>query len=136
VLAPEYGGDGKKVGRCADAKGPIVAFPAHIAPNDLLFYTGNSFPEKYRNGALIAFHGSWNRSPLPQKGFFVAFVPFQDGKVAGDWEIFAEGFAGMETVPSPGDAKHRPTGLAIGPDGALYVADSVKGKIWKIVYQG
>ena len=137
VLAPEYGGDGKQTGRCSGKKGPIVAFPAHIAPNDLLFYHGNAFPEKYRNGAFIAFHGSWNRAPLEQKGFLIAFVPFgSDGKVSGEWEIFAEGFPGVSPVPSPSDARHRPTGLAIGPDGALYVADSVKGKIWKIVYNG
>lgn len=135
VLAPEYGGDGTKIGRCSGAKDPILAFPAHIAPNDLLFYRGNAFPEKYRNGAFIAFHGSWNRSPLPQKGYFVAFVPFSDGKISGNWELFAEGFAGVDPVPSPGDAKYRPMGLAVGPDGALYISDSVKGKIWKIVYQ-
>ncbi len=76
VLAPEYGGDGTKAGRCSDAKDPIMAFPGHLAPNDLLFYTGKMFPERYRNGAFIAFHGSWNRAPEPQKGFFVAFVPF------------------------------------------------------------
>jgi glucose/arabinose dehydrogenase len=136
VLAPEYGGDGKKTGRCDQAKKPLVAFPAHMAPNDLIFYTGQLFPEKYRNGAFIAFHGSWNRSPQEQKGYFVAFVPFKDGQVAGQWETFADGFAGMKPIPSPGDAKHRPTGLAIGPDGALYISDSVEGKIWKIVYQG
>ncbi|MFQ5447309.1 MAG: PQQ-dependent sugar dehydrogenase [Saprospiraceae bacterium] len=136
LLNPEYGGDGKTVGRCASAKKPILGFPGHLAPNDLLFYEGNSFPEKYRHSAFIAFHGSWNRAPLEQKGYFVAFVPFADGKVAGDWEIFANGFAGMKHVASPGDAKHRPMGLATGPDGALYVADSVKGKIWKITYGG
>ncbi len=136
LLAPEYDGDGKKTGRCTEVKDPILAFPAHLAPNDLLFYTGNAYPEQYRNGAFIAFHGSWNRSPLPQMGYYVVFVPFKDGKVAGDWEVFAGGFAGMESIPSPGDAKHRPCGLAIGPDGALYIADSVKGKIWKVVYGG
>ncbi|MBI5916934.1 MAG: PQQ-dependent sugar dehydrogenase [Bacteroidetes bacterium] len=136
VLGPEYGGDGKKTGRCEQAKGPIVAFPAHMAPNDLVFYNGKMFPEKYRNGAFIAFHGSWNRSPQEQKGYFVAFVPFKEGKVAGDWEPCADGFAGIKPIPSPSDAMHRPTGLAIGPDGALYICDSVKGKIWKIVYEG
>jgi glucose/arabinose dehydrogenase len=135
VLAPEYGGDGQQTGRCDSAKTPIVAFPAHLAPNDLVFYDGNMFPERYRNGAFVAFHGSWNRSPQEQKGFYVVFVPFKDGKVAGDWEVFADGFAGVKPIPSPGDAKHRPTGLAIGPDGALYVCDSVKGKIWKITYK-
>lgn len=136
ILAPEYGGDGRVVSsRCADVVRPIVAFPAHMAPNDLLFYTGTMFPESYRDGAFIAFHGSWNRAPLEQKGYFVAFVPFKDGKVSGDWQIFAEGFAGINPVPSPGDAIHRPMGLAIGPDGALYIADSKKGKIWKVVYE-
>lgn len=136
ILAPEYGGDGKQQGRCAGIKQPIVAFPGHMAPNDLVFYSAAAFPEKYRQGAFIAFHGSWNRSPLPQKGYFVAFVPMKDGRPSGEWEIFADNIAGMETVPQPSDARHRPTGLAIGPDGALYIADSVMGKIWKVIYAG
>jgi glucose/arabinose dehydrogenase len=76
---PEYGGDGKKEG---DSKyiDPAAAFPAHLAPNGLLFYTGDQFPEKYKNGAFIAFHGSWNRAPEPQAGYFVVFQPFKDGK--------------------------------------------------------
>ncbi len=135
LLAPEYGGDGKKTSRCEQAKDPIVAFPAHLAPNDLIFYNGKMFPEKYQNGAFIAFHGSWNRSPQEQKGYYVVFVPFKDGKVSGQWEPFADGFAGVKPIPSPGDAKYRPCGLAVGPDGALYVSDSVEGKIWKIVHE-
>ncbi|MEI6679120.1 MAG: PQQ-dependent sugar dehydrogenase, partial [Mariniphaga sp.] len=112
VLAPEYGGDGKKPGRCSSAENPIMAFPAHTAPNDLLFYTGSMFPEKYKNGAFIAFHGSWNRAPLPQEGYYVAFVPFKGGVPSGEWEIFANGFAGIDMIKSPGNAKHRPCGLA------------------------
>jgi len=134
MLAPEYGGDGKITTRCEGVEQPVVAFPAHMAPNDLLFYTGTMFPEKYRNGAFIAFHGSWNRSPEKQEGYYVAFVPFKDGKPSGNWEIFADGFSGTETVMSPRQAKHRPCGLALGPDGALYVSDDVKGKIYKITY--
>jgi glucose/arabinose dehydrogenase len=134
MLAPEYGGDAKASGRCADAKGPIMAFPGHLAPNDLLFYSGNMFPEKYRNGAFIAFHGSWNRSPLEQKGYFVAFVPFNNGLPSGEMEIFADGFAGVKVVKSPNDAVHRPMGLAQGPDGSLYVSDSEEGCIWRIIY--
>jgi glucose/arabinose dehydrogenase len=134
VLAPEYGGDGKKGGRCEGIGKPVVAFPGHLAPNGLLFYTGNQFPEKYKNGAFVAFHGSWNRAPLPQKGFFVAFVPFKDGKPNGEWEIFADNFAGSENVSSPGMAKYRPCGLAQGPDGSLYVSEDAKGTIWKITY--
>ncbi len=135
ILAPEYGGDGKKPG---DDKyiDPVVAFPGHLAPNGLLFYTGNQFPEKYKNGAFIAFHGSWNRAPEPQKGFLVAFVPFKDGKPSGEWEIFADNFAGVENIQSPGQAQHRPCGLAQGPDGSLYVSDDVKGTIYRIVYTG
>ena len=132
VLAPEYGGDGKKTTRCEGVEEPVVAFPAHVAPNALLFYSGNMFPSKYQHGAFIAFHGSWNRSPEKQEGYYVAFVPFKDGKPTGTWEIFADGFAGVETVMSPKQAKHRPCGLAQGPDGALYVSDDVKGTIYKI----
>lgn len=135
VLAPEYGGDGKKIGRCEGMEKPIVAFPAHTAPNALLFYTGKMFPEKYRNGAFVAFHGSWNRSPEKQEGFYVAFVPFKNGKPSGQWEIFADGFAGVETVMSTRQAQHRPCGLAQGPDGSLYVSDDVKGTIYKIAYK-
>jgi len=135
VLAPEYGGDGKKTTRCEGVEQPIVAFPAHVAPNALLFYTGNMFPEKYKNGAFVAFHGSWNRSPEKQEGYYVAFVPFKNGKPSGPWEVFADGFAGVETVMSPKQAVHRPCGLAQGPDGALYVSDDVKGTIYKIIYK-
>ncbi len=135
MVAPEYGGDGKKTDRCEGTEKPIVAFPAHMAPNALLFYTGNMFPEKYKNGAFVAFHGSWNRSPEKQEGFYVAFVPFKDGKPSGDWEVFADGFAGVDVVMSTRQAKHRPCGLAQGPDGSLYVSDDVKGTIYKIVYR-
>lgn len=134
ILSPEYGGDGKKTAG-ENAIDPVMAFPAHIAPNDLLFYTGTMFPEKYRNGAFIAFHGSWNRAPEPQKGYFVAFVPFKNGKPSGEWEVFADNFAGTESIQSPGDAAHRPCGLAQGPDGSLYVSDDVKGTIYKIDYR-
>ncbi|TAE47063.1 MAG: sorbosone dehydrogenase [Bacteroidetes bacterium] len=136
LLNPEYGGDGQTAGRCEGIKPPIVAFPGHMAPNDLLFYTGDLFPEKYKNGAFIAFHGSWNRAPLPQGGYMVAFVPMKDGKPNGEWEIFAEGFPGIPEVQSPGDAHYRPVGLAQGPDGSIYVSDSQQGRIWRIGYYG
>lgn len=135
LLMPEYGGDKVTVGRCEDKDLPEIGFPGHIAPNDLVFYTGDMFPEKYKNGAFIAFHGSWNRSP-EQYGFFVVFVPFKDGRVAGDYEIFASGFEGESAVQSPGNANYRPCGLAVAPDGSLYISDDAKGRIWKVVYQG
>jgi len=133
ILMPEYGGDGRKEGG-KDAIDPIAAFPGHLAPNGLLFYTGNMFPEKYKNGAFIAFHGGWNRAPLPQEGYYVAFVPFKNGKPSGPWEIFANGFAGETVVTSTRTAQHRPCGLAQGPDGSLYVTDDSKGTIYRIIY--
>lgn len=136
VLGPEYGGDGKITGRCEAATDPIMGFPGHMAPNDLVFYEGNNFPEKYKHGAFIAFHGSWNRAPEPQLGYFVAFVPFEGQLPSGDWEIFADGFSQLDTVKNPRDAVHRPCGLAVGPDGSLYVSDSRQGTIWRIVYTG
>lgn len=134
ILAPEYGGDGKKTGG-NDAINPLVAFPAHIAPDGLLFYTGSQFPEKYKNGAFVAFHGSWNRAPEPQEGFFVAFVPFKNGKPSGKWEIFANGFGGTPDQVASGRTVHRPCGLAEGPDGSIYVTDDSKGTVWKITYK-
>ncbi len=134
ILAPEYGGDGEQVGECAEKLGPAAAFPAHWAPNALAFYTGQQFPERYRGGAFIAFHGSWNRAPEPQAGYNVAFQPFTDGKVSGDYEIFADGFAGPRK--QPGTARHRPTGLAVGADGALYISDDVAGRVWRVTHGG
>jgi glucose/arabinose dehydrogenase len=134
ILAPEYGGDGKKTAG-EDAINPVYAFPGHLAPNGLLFYTGNQFPAKYRNGAFIAFHGSWNRAPEPQEGFFVVFLPFTNGKPSGKWEIFANGFSGGPKNTASGGALHRPCGLSEGPDGALYVTDDVQGTIWRIIYK-
>ena len=133
VLAPEYGGDGKKTERCAQKKEPVATFPGHWAPNALFFYTGSTFPAKYKNGAFIAFHGSWNRTGEPQAGYNVVFQPLTGGKAAGAYEIFAEGFS-----PSSGGntGNHRPTGLAMGTDGSLYVTDDAGGRIYKIVYTG
>jgi glucose/arabinose dehydrogenase/mono/diheme cytochrome c family protein len=134
MLAPEYGGDGKQVGRCARMLDPVAAFPGHWAPNDLSFYTGKQFPARYQGGLFVAFHGSWNRAPFPQQGYDVVFQPLAHDKAAGSCEIFAEGFAGGNY--DPGAAAHRPAGLAVGPHGALYVSDDVRGRIYKIVYRG
>jgi len=130
ILAPEYGGDGKKTSG-EKAINPTVAFPAHLGPNAILFYTGTSFPAKYKNGAFIAFH---SQSAELHKGYFVAFVPFVNGK-AGKWEIFADNFAGTDLVKPTGPIQHRPCGLAQGPDGSLYVTDDLNGTIFKIDYK-
>ena len=135
IVAPEYGGDGKKVAEKGKYPDPIVAFPAHWAPNDLVFHSGKNFPARYRDGAFIAFHGSWNRAPEPQAGYKVVFQPMKDGKANGAFEEFADGFAGEMEGNNPRNARYRPMGLAVGPDGALYIADSQKGRIWRVTYQ-
>ena len=134
VLAPEYGGDGKTVGRCTGYKGDVASFPGHWAPNGLAFYRGAQFPAKYRSGVFIAFHGSWNRAPLPQAGYNVVFQPMKNGKADGPYEVFAHGFADLS--PGAAGVQHRPTGLAVGPDGSLYVTDDAAGRLYRIMYTG
>lgn len=134
VLAPEYGGDGTEPGRCADIKAPLAAYPGHWGPNGIAFYEAVQFPQKYRGGVFIAFHGSWNRAPLSQAGFNVVFQPMRDGVLAGAFEIFADGF--RRTTTEQGRASNRPTGVAVAPDGALFISDDTGGKIWRVTYAG
>jgi glucose/arabinose dehydrogenase len=143
VLNPEYGGDGTNEGKGSDYTQPLIGFPAHWAPNDLFFYTGDQFPEHYKNGAFIAFHGSTNRAPYPQAGYFFGFIPFENarlpdgqGKPTGKWEVFADGFVGEGPVVDVSDAPYRPMAIAMGPDGSLYLSETVKGKIWRVMYKG
>ena len=133
VLAPEYGGDGELVGRCEDMDMPAIGLPAHWAPNAMAFSTGDNFPQPYRNGAFVAFHGSWNRDQV-QEGYNVVWIPFEGDAPTGDWEVFADGFAGGR-ISSSSQADNRPTGVGAGPDGSVYVSDSLRGKIWKIVVE-
>jgi glucose/arabinose dehydrogenase len=141
VLAPEYGGNGKKVRgpqriNCASYNQPLASFGAHWAPNGLHFYSGEQFPRRYRGGAFVAFHGGFDRAPLPNEGFNVVFVPMgSNGSPSGPSEVFADGFAGS-TGPLPATAKHRPVGVTEGPDGSLYVSDDRGGRIWRIFFVG
>jgi glucose/arabinose dehydrogenase len=133
VLAPEYGGDAIKAGRCAGKKLPVLSFPGHWAPDGLLFYQGTQFPSRYRNGIFIAFHGSWNRIGR-QEGYKVVFVPYAKGIAGNSTETFADGFAGRRK--DPGGARYRPVGLAEGPDGSMYITDDQRGRIWRVIYTG
>jgi glucose/arabinose dehydrogenase len=140
VLAPEYGGDGTITSgsgfNCASMNQPLASFGAHWAPNGVTFYDGLQFPDRYRNGAFIAFHGGFDRAPLPNEGYNVMFVPMDaSGRPTGQPELFADGFAGS-TGPLPATAVHRPVGVTQGPDGSLYVSDDRGGRIWRIVYIG
>jgi glucose/arabinose dehydrogenase/mono/diheme cytochrome c family protein len=135
VLAPEYGGDGgHAVGVCASKMGPVAAFPAHWAPNAMVFYDQKQFPARYRDGVFIAFHGSWDRAPYKQGGYNIVFQSLAKNRSSEGCEVFADGFAGA--VTSPEGATYRPSGVAVGPDGSLYVSDDIKGRIYKITYAG
>jgi glucose/arabinose dehydrogenase len=129
VKTPEYGGDGKTVGDCGKFAQPTIGFPAHWAPESLKFYVGQQFPMEYRGGAFIAFHGSWNRGPTPQdqQGFRVVFIPFEEGKPTGRFEDFA--------LPAGAPNAIRPMGLAVGPDGSLYIGSDAQQKIWRVFYR-
>lgn len=131
LIAPEYGGDGKKTAPEGKYSTPVLTFQSRRASEvDLLFYSGHEFPASYRGGAFIVQHGTRSRN-----GYDVVFVPFNRDGVAGTPSVFADGFAafGVSSNP-PNRAKYRPIGAAVGPDGALYVADSQKGRIWRITY--
>lgn len=134
MLAPEYGGDGTLEGDCAKYAVPLLAFPAHTSPSDILAYSGQMFPERYRGGVFVSFAGGWGRRPYDQLGYNVAFVPLREGQPPGRWEVFADGFAGKASVRVPVDAAHRPAGLSQMPDGSLLILDGRKGRLWRIYY--
>ena len=125
VLAPEYGGDGMSTRRCGRRAQPLIAFPGHWAPLALAFYAARAFGPSYEGGVFVAFHGSWNRAPLPQAGYRVVFIPFRNGKPTGRYETFATGDSGPTAL--------RASGVAVGPDGALFISDDRDGRIWRVV---
>ena len=138
LAAPEYGGDGKTVVSDAKYAVPVAAFPAHVAPMDVAFYNGKQFPAEFRGGAFIAFHGAGGNDPAGHDdGYNVMFVPFGKDGVAQMPMVFADGFAGPGREDKNGKrALYRPVGVTVGPDGALYVSESQKGRIWRIAYTG
>ncbi len=134
MVMPEYGGDGKTPAEPGRYKEPLVAFPGHWAPDDLVFYAGTQFPARYRNGAFIAFHGAVVPRRADVGGYSVVFVPMDAaGKIEGPWEIFADDFERLKTAAGK---VGRPSGLAVGPDGALYIGDDTGGRIWRVTYEG
>jgi len=135
LTAPEYGGDGKASPTIAYTA-PVAVLPGHAAPLDMVFYRGTKFPRPWRDGAFVALHGGQGATtPQGHHGYNITYVPFDRGGRADTPVIFANNFAG----PDPSDrsvakAAYRPVGVTVGPDGALYVADSNKGRIWRIAY--
>lgn len=132
MLTPEYGGDGATPAESGRYKEPLIAFPGHWAPNDIVFYEGEQFPDRYRHGAFLAFHGPVTPRREDPGGYCVVFVPMDAaGEITGDWEIFADDF---ERLAASTGSVGRPSGLAVGPDGALYIVDDAGGRIWKVRY--
>ena len=106
---------------------PDYALGSHTASLGLVFYDGDSFPERYRGGAFIGQRGSWNRSEF--SGYKVVFVPFDGGQPSGAPEDFLTGFI---ADPERGEAYGRPVGLALLPDGSLLVADDAGNTVWRV----
>ncbi|MGE0213868.1 MAG: sorbosone dehydrogenase family protein [Parvibaculaceae bacterium] len=109
----------------AKAIPPDYALSSHVAPLGLAFYTGTSLPEKYRGGAFIGEHGSWDRGHF--NGYKVVFVPFSGGRPGGKAEDVITGF-----LNDRGEAHGRPVGLAVDKAGALLIADDVGNTVWRV----
>jgi glucose/arabinose dehydrogenase len=110
---------------------PDVLLGGHVGPLDILFYTGEQFPAKYRGGMFVALHGSWNRSQ--RQGYKIAFIPIKDGKAAAGPEDFLTGWM---LAPDKKEVWGRPVGLLQMPDGSLLVSDDGGRKIWRVGYRG
>jgi len=111
----------------ATALVPDYALGSHVAPLGLTFYTASSFPARYRGGAFVGEHGSWNRSKF--NGYKVVFIRFENGRPAGKPEEFVTGFVGPD-----GEVRGRPVGVAIDRTGALIIADDVGNAVWRVSY--
>ena len=137
MVAPEFGGDNHKRDENPAYDKPVIGFPGHWAPLQMARYDGTQFPEKYRGGMFVAFHGSWNRAPRSQAGYKVVYIPFnKDGLPTGNYETFADNFAGREEFVNTRDARFRPCGVAVGPDGSLYIGETESGRLWRVIYTG
>lgn len=123
TLDPELG-LGEK---CSRYEPPSLKLGAHVAPLGLVFYTGNMFPDLYRNQLFIAEHGSWNRSS--KVGFRIMLVRFNEQAEVTGQEVFASGW--LQGEKSWG----RPNDVMVMPDGALLVSDDQGGRIYRISYQ-
>jgi glucose/arabinose dehydrogenase len=107
------------------AVAPDYALGSHTASLGLVFYRGELFPQRYRGGAFVGQHGSWNRKPL--SGYRVIFVPFSGGRPSGPPEEILTGF-----IDDQEHALGRPVGVAVDGRGALLVADDVGNRIWRV----
>lgn len=109
----------------AKAIAPDYGLGPHTASLGLTFYTADLFPARYRGGAFVGQHGSWNRKPL--NGYRVVFIPFAGGRPTGKPEVFLTGF-----LSDRGEAHGRPVGVAVDKRGGLLVADDVGDIVWRV----
>ncbi len=126
LVDPDFGFEGA----CDGVPDPAVRIQAHSAPLGLAFYDAEAFPESYRGGLFVAYHGSWNRSE--PTGYTVVYVPVTAAGLAGEPQDFIVGWLD----PAADDIAGRPVGLAVGPDGALYISDDKGGFIYRAIYRG
>ena len=131
-----YIGDHEQPGRSKerpDLKGqitvPDVLLQPHSAPLGIAFYTSSHFPQKYRDSAFVAMHGSWNRAK--RTGYKVVRLVFDNGRSTGEYEDFLTGF-----VSEGGDVWGRPSGVTVTKGGNLLVSDDLGGVIWRVRYTG
>jgi glucose/arabinose dehydrogenase len=104
---------------------PDFALGNHTGSLGLTFYDGRLLPERYRGGAFVGQHGSWNRRP--RSGYKVIFIPFASGRPSGPAEDVLTGF-----VNDDGEALGRPVGVTVDKAGALLVADDVGNVVWRV----
>jgi glucose/arabinose dehydrogenase len=130
---PQPGLEGKRPDLVERTVTPDLLFRAHSAPLGLVFYDSSQFPEAWRGDAFVALHGSWNAST--PRGYYVARVPFENGRPAGWYEPFVIGFR-LDDGSSPARVWGRPAGLAVAADGALLIADDASGTVWRVSYTG
>ena len=108
-----------------------VLLGSHVAVLDFIFYTGRQFPAKYRNGAFLALHGSWNRAK--RVGQSVVFIPFKEGKPSGPMEDVVSGWM---LSPDQVEVWGRPVAVFQMPDGSLLISDDGGKKVWRLTYKG
>jgi glucose/arabinose dehydrogenase len=122
---------GERPDLVAKAIVPPVLIQSHSAPITMQFYTGTMFPARYRGGAFVALHGSWNRDQ--RTGYKIIHVPFKNGQPSGGYDDFVIGWA-----PDPDNREvwGRPAGLLVLPDGSLLIADDGSEVIWRVTYDG